>query len=439
MPARQDDDLAWRTDRGGESSLTRSVTLAAAVALAVVASLVVFLTADVRLLRLATVVAAWAVVAATVVAVRRRADQQLFAQRELELRRLHDRELDLEAAARRELELELENEARRETEQVRRGELAALRSELAALTGLREELVRTAGAAGDPAELAALREAIRADLRADLGQLPELRADLARLRAELTEQLSSELLVERIIMRTQAFRRPGEERAQSAADLAPPPAWHEQRPPAELTDAWPPLRLDEPLATREYEPVHGHRPSRPATQAAEPQTAEPLVPTPLEWLADRSLLDLGEPTAEQSRPDATRDDGGRHARTADRSLMEPARPVPYRRRHTDDDAGPATDLTAAVTAERPSPPAARLSSPAARPPLPPIRPLGGHEAPLPPTPAGPESPGHARLTEILAERGDAPPSGGRRRRRYRDEDEPDDVLARVLRDDGRSD
>jgi hypothetical protein len=38
-----------------------------------------------------------------------------------------------------------------------------------------------------------------------------------------------------------------------------------------------------------------------------------------------------------------------------------------------------------------------------------------------------------RVAEILADNGVAPATGGRRRRRYRDEDEPDDVLARVLR------
>jgi hypothetical protein len=37
-----------------------------------------------------------------------------------------------------------------------------------------------------------------------------------------------------------------------------------------------------------------------------------------------------------------------------------------------------------------------------------------------------------RLADILAENGVSPSSGGRRRRRYRDEDEPDDVLARIL-------
>ena len=38
----------------------------------------------------------------------------------------------------------------------------------------------------------------------------------------------------------------------------------------------------------------------------------------------------------------------------------------------------------------------------------------------------------ARLAEILAENGVSPATGSRRRHRYRDDDEPDDVLARVL-------
>ncbi len=37
-----------------------------------------------------------------------------------------------------------------------------------------------------------------------------------------------------------------------------------------------------------------------------------------------------------------------------------------------------------------------------------------------------------RLAEILAENGVSPSTGGRRRRRYREDGEPDDVLARVL-------
>jgi hypothetical protein len=37
------------------------------------------------------------------------------------------------------------------------------------------------------------------------------------------------------------------------------------------------------------------------------------------------------------------------------------------------------------------------------------------------------------VAEILAENGVSPSTSGRRRRRYRDEDDADDVLARVLR------
>jgi hypothetical protein len=48
-----------------------------------------------------------------------------------------------------------------------------------------------------------------------------------------------------------------------------------------------------------------------------------------------------------------------------------------------------------------------------------------------PRPAGgPDS--DSRLAEILAENGVSPSTGGRRRHRYREEGEPDDVLARVL-------
>jgi hypothetical protein len=59
---------------------------------------------------------------------------------------------------------------------------------------------------------------------------------------------------------------------------------------------------------------------------------------------------------------------------------------------------------------------------------------GGYRAAVRDEPA--TAPGTAqekRLSDILAENGVSPASGGRRRRRYRDEDEPDDVLARVLR------
>ena len=55
------------------------------------------------------------------------------------------------------------------------------------------------------------RRGARTRCAQELGQLAELRADMGRLRAELTEQLSSEMLVERIVMRTQASRLPADQ------------------------------------------------------------------------------------------------------------------------------------------------------------------------------------------------------------------------------------
>jgi hypothetical protein len=61
-------------------------------------------------------------------------------------------------------------------------------------------------------------------------------------------------------------------------------------------------------------------------------------------------------------------------------------------------------------------------APAAAPPVPPVT---ARPAPRP------DTAGHTRLSEILAE--SAAPPAGRRRRRYREDDEPDEVLSRVLR------
>jgi hypothetical protein len=129
-----------------------------------------------------------------------------------------------------------------------------------------------------------------------------------------------------------------------------------------------------------------------------PVAPEPL-PSPLEWLAARSLI-AAEPTS--FRPE-----------------------VPPRRRRGDE---APVDPSVAPTTQRPA-----VS------PHPPIRvdDRGGYRvavreeqpAELPGPPAR-----EKRLADILAENGVSPATGGRRRRRYRDEDEPDDVLARVLRD-----
>jgi hypothetical protein len=440
MPRHPDDQVA----RGSEGSRLRTLLLTAGVVLAVVATLAAFVTDDPRYLRLSVVAAAWAFVAAAFAATRWRGEQQAAAARESDLRRAYERELDLEAAARREFELELENDLRAETDEVVRREVSALRGDIAALARVRQEMARIAGYADDLAGLSALRAEVAAlsglrtdvaalaSLRADLGQLAALRADVARLRQEVAEQLDGELLVERIVMRTQATRRSAEPAQGPAASSGlagasgPPlgavPSWSDEPPPRELTGGWPAIRLDEPRPTREFEYLRAEQP-RFSSPLSEPRTATftfrppppepaPPAPSPLEWLADRSLLDPAElPPGARSRHAAAEPglfDAPPPAPPAvapePPAAEPPVRPVPYRRRRTDDtDELGRPDPGDIVTAERPL---------------------------VAPDPA-PQTDGHARLAEILAESGVRP--SGRRQHRYREDDGPDDVLARVLR------
>jgi hypothetical protein len=454
MPRREDDDVAPRPG----APTTRTLTLAGGFVLAAAATLAVFLTDNPQYLRIAVVAVAWAFVLAAFAAGRRSTDRVAAAARERELRQAYKLELEREVAARHEYELELENELRRETEDSMRYELDALRGDIASLSGLREEVARVAALRGDVAALTSLRDevarvaALRDDvaalnaLRQELGQLADLRADMGRLRAELTEQLSSEMLVERIVMRTQASRLPAETPGRALES-----SWADDVPPRELTGGWPAVRLDEPRETQQFEQVRVERtaprppvPPLPTTWRpvdAEPAAAEPArgphvwtsiarheeaaaasrhsaaetppapptatfpmsppppvdpPPSPLEWLAARSLLDQPEAPA--------------------------ARPVPHRRRRDDDLAVEPVDLASAPTTQRPAVPAAK----------PPVRidDRGGYRVAVPQEPAPPTQ--DTRLAEILAENGVAPATGGRRRRRYRDDDEQDDVLARVL-------
>ena len=292
MPRREDDDVAPRPGAPG----TRTLILVGGFALAAAATLAVFLTDNPQYLRLAVVAVAWAFVLATFAAGRRSTDRVAAAAREVELRRAYERELEREVAARHEYELELENELRRETEDSMRYELDALRSDIAALSGLRDEVARVSALRGDIAALSGLRDevarvaALRDDvaslnaLRQDLGQLAELRADMGRLRAELTEQLSSEMLVERIVMRTQASRLPAD---QSGLDQgrALEHRWADDVPPRELTGGWPAVRLDEQRETQHFEQVRveraGPRPPvpnrRPTPYRRAPEEERPAV------------------------------------------------------------------------------------------------------------------------------------------------------------------
>jgi hypothetical protein len=275
MPRREDDDVASRSG----AVRPRTLLLAGGFALALAATLAVFLTDNPQYLRVAVVAVAWAFVLATFAAGRRGSDRAAAALRVSELRRAYELELEREVAARREYELELESELRRESEDAMRDELDALRGDLAALADLRNEVARISALRGDLAALTALHDdvarvaALREDvaaltsLRQELGQLTELRADMGRLRAELNEQLSSEMLVERIVMRTQASRLTGEPARLDGSSRAVD-GWTDDVPPRELTGGWPAVRLDEPRPTQQFEQVRVDRPAPPRPEPA---------------------------------------------------------------------------------------------------------------------------------------------------------------------------
>ncbi|MFP5371479.1 MAG: DUF6779 domain-containing protein [Actinomycetes bacterium] len=518
MPNREDDAVAPRD----AAPANQNLLLTGGFALAGAATLAVLFTDNSHILKVAVIGMAWAFVLATFAAGRRDTDRVAAAAREAELRAAYEAELDREVAARREYELDLEHELRREAENAMRTELdalrgdiaalAALRGDLAALSGLREEVARVAGLRDDVAALMVLRQ--------DLGQLAELRADMGRLRAELTEQLSSEMLVERIVMRTQASRLPAEA---GRTDDGPGRAavggagWVDDVPPRELTGGWPAVRLDEPRGTQHFEQVRSERPppdpadgrrhagwapdpeplpwdaplpsweppavgSHPATRAgyrhAEDQPAGPRTtmseiapasvarppgppPTTMSEIAPASIARPpappprptappiwqapaveGPPLPEERRPPLARPpvpppvlpgpavapspSDWLAARSSLDAPAPPSRPdVPPVRRRVPDVARDVRRSSAEVrTTHRPaaaSPPARTDGRDGSR--------TASHDQAPAPTP-GPAR--DNRLAEILAENGVSPSSGGRRRHRYRDGDEPDDVLARVL-------
>jgi hypothetical protein len=518
MPGSEDDavDPRPRAPRTGTLIQTGGFLLAAA------ATLVVLLTDNPQLLKVAVVAVAWAFVIATFAAGRRGTDRLAAAVRERELRRTYELELEREVAARHEYELELENELRRETEDSMRYELEALRGEMAALSGLREEVARVSALREDIAGLAALRDevarvaALRDDvaalnsMRHELGQLAELRADMGQLRAELTEQLSSEMLVERIVMRTQASRLTAEAPRFEAA-----PTWTDDVPPRELTGGWPAIRLDEPRETQQFEQVRVERtgpgspgpvevagwrarswesaptdprrwdapppPAAPATSTfaaagPPPQTySPPAYSPPAQQPPHDRWSALTDPAFTESPLRAAEETSGsarsRHAVDqpappptvltpvsrppvvpaepppspldwlAARSLLDP--PAPGSRHEVPMALRPEVPPRPALRPEVPPRPALRPEvppRPALRPEVPPPVPgdtHGGYRvaargSELPPARPEPTTQG-TRVADILAENGVTPPSGGRRRRRYRDDDDTDDVLARVLR------
>ena len=116
------------------------------VVLAVAAAAVLALGAqDVRLLRLGLIAALWAALLGAFAAARMRREISSDANRVDELRTVYQLELEREVAARREHMLTVERELREQAEQAERGEIAALRTELAAMRANLEKLL-----GGDP-------------------------------------------------------------------------------------------------------------------------------------------------------------------------------------------------------------------------------------------------------------------------------------------------
>jgi hypothetical protein len=281
--------IAMRGGRDGGGSAgpaapaPRTAGLVAGSCLAVGATVGVLLTEDPQLLRLAVVAAAWAFVLAALVASRRSA---VGAPDDGGERAAVER-ADLErAAAEQSMRAELEAlrgelaqvcELRREL-----GQVAELRREVAEVAGLRREVAEVAGLRHDLAgvrhDLAGLAELRTALAGVDLTALAELRTDVGRLRRELTEQLSGEMLVERVMLRTQSTRSaPAVEPPAAPALLDPAPLFPaEPEPRRRRTDEPSPpvpdelLTVQRPVAQRERPPVPGPTPVAPAAEVPTP-------------------------------------------------------------------------------------------------------------------------------------------------------------------------
>jgi hypothetical protein len=281
--------------------------------LAACATAAVFFTDNPLYLRVALLAVCWAFVVAAFLAGNRRADQVVAASREAELRHAYDLELEREVAARYEYEVELESRLRQEAEDAMREELAQLRTELAGLSTMREDLAAISRLREDLAGLGQLRTELVAltemrgelaglgQIRAELAGLAELRTDLGRMRSELTEQLSGELLIERMVMRAQSVRGP----AQSGPDpadgriLEGTPSWEASS--QTLAGGWDVDRWQETrvVAAEPAEPAPGPiagpppvpPPSARTLARVEDETAGPRPPSPIEWLVEESVLE----------------------------------------------------------------------------------------------------------------------------------------------------
>jgi hypothetical protein len=361
--------------------------------------------------------------------------------------------------------------------------LTALRDDVAALTSLRTEL-------GQLAELRADMGRLRADLTEQLssemlverivmrtqgGRFPADpgRPDIPARGLDGPASWHDDTPPRELTGGWPAVRL-DEPRDERHDDLSAPsrrtpaaPSW----PTGPGTTAFPSVAPPSPAATGSWSTVFD-RPAPPAPPASRPSTPAPEArpwDEPRPWDQPRSW---DEPrTWDQPSPwDQPRPEGEPHASSpgevgsarSRHSAAEPADDAfpPAVVRPSEVPQPPSTALRPSPTPRpsprprpTPPPPSARL-----RPELPPLRrksaeadagrataerpaaatgPLPSTGARTAATPGANSRPGtddghDPRLAEILAENGVSPSTGSRRRRRYREEGEPDDVLARVL-------
>jgi hypothetical protein len=433
------------------------VLLTALLVLAMGASSALVFTDQVKLLKLAVILALWAAVAGAFVSVlyRRQSDADQSRVRDLKL--VYDLQLDREISARREYELTVESQLRRELASELRAaaadDVAALRAELAALRTNLEILFDT-----DLQDRPAL-ETLE-------GEAPRARAygDWER-NGDSADWVSSDRVTsarqDNPLGRTdsRSGRRADEEAIIDVPEVGVPPASgepplpHRQPPPSRerargqydvppespyLVSQEPPYMAPPPEPEPRFEQFHRPPPqpaARPSTSPPEPAPPQPQMQPQMQgWqpvAADGQWAPpdtAGSDWADVDSPSAAAASGGRRrARHStldeplDGSHVEPEPAWRYaesgRRAHSRHSAEYRDDgVVNFVTTNRPQvpppPPAA-----AAAPPAPPVPPPAA--APPPPQMAPPPAPEHAprhRGTDPLAEAPDGtaegPPSGG---------------------------
>ena len=405
---------------GGGRRAGRLLAFGLGVCLAAAATAALVVTQDPKVLRLAVVGALWAFVLAAIAVPRRRsdpvspvtpaaADAAGAPGTEVELRRTYEVELEREVAARREYELQLEVYLRRELEQGLREDVESLRDEIQRLRGevidrldgeLRMERIETTRLIGG--SLRALQDEAR--------RLGVATGDLGRFRFDEPSFTVGDAGpgIGRPELPAGSDEVPGSGSAEP--DEAGAAGWTggsflDPGPPVAAPDAGPP--------PPSYEPAYGAgRAAGPAGAPDRGADAEGEAPYRPRRPGDDSGIPAYPTAPPPPDPDAVDLPTGRRARRADPADLPAGRRA--RGAEPADPGGDPGDLAV------------------------PDRYTAGRDAAGRETARSPYSSGD-ELDRIFSG-GDQPPSprgpvpgeSGRRHRRYRDDDEPNDVLSRLL-------